>query len=519
MCVFDIDMSSEQMDLEGLSEQLNEIRNAILKVELEYGEVISSVHPNYQYNALNFLRYLRLRTFDLREIQWSLSALGLSSLSHSERHVLANIENILYLLNAQLGKEFRGKYEFGKHPVNFIESANRLNENTQRLFGKHIGQMGVMVTLPTQATDIEYVRMLVRSGMNIARINCSHDDSEVWEQMVENLRQVGVEESRLCSIYFDLAGPKIRTDELYRVKKGKWEKEKSLKLESGDLIFLMKEKNKSILREVEIKKQKIVTCTLPAIIDDAKIQQSIWFDDGKIGGVIEDKWPDVLQVRITKSAPTGSKLKPEKGINLPETHLNLPSLTDEDIHNLDFIAEHADIVGFSFVRRVEDVAMLQEELANRGRHDLGIVLKIENQEAFSNLPGLILQGMKSESLGIMTARGDLAVELGAERLSEVQEQIMWLCEAALIPNIWATQVLESLAKTGTSSRAEITDAAMSVRTECVMLNKGPYIDLALKTLTDILSRMEKHQHKKQATLRKLNVAEDFIESLPVAGAI
>jgi len=140
-----------------------------------------------------------------------------------------------------------------------------------------------------------------------------------------------------------------------------------------------------------------------------------------------------------------------------------------------------------------------------------MVLKIENKEAFQNLPYLILKAMESPTIGIMTARGDLAVELGVERLSEVQEEIMWLCEAALIPNIWATQVLESLAKKGIASRAEVTDAAMSVRTECIMLNKGPYIVKALRTLNAILSLMEKHQSKKQGTLRSLNVATAFWE--------
>ena len=153
--------------------------------------------------------------------------------------------------------------------------------------------------------------------------------------------------------------------------------------------------------------------------------------------------------------------------------------------------------------------MLQEELGKLNKGDIGLVLKIENKEAFNNLPSLILQGMRSASLGVMTARGDLAVELGVERLSEVQEQILWLCEAALIPNIWATQVLETLAKKGIAARAEITDAAMSARSECVMLNKGDYILEAVKTLVNILERMEKHQYKKQGTLRLLQVAERF----------
>jgi pyruvate kinase len=103
----------------------------------------------------------------------------------------------------------------------------------------------------------------------------------------------------------------------------------------------------------------------------------------------------------------------------------------------------------------------------------------------------------------MIARGDLAVECGYERLAEVQEEILWAAEAAHMPVVWATQVLETLAKTGRPSRAEITDAAMGERAECVMLNKGPYILDAMRTLDDILSRMQSHQAKKRSLLRAL----------------
>jgi pyruvate kinase len=117
--------------------------------------------------------------------------------------------------------------------------------------------------------------------------------------------------------------------------------------------------------------------------------------------------------------------------------------------------------------------------------------------------------MGSPSVGVMIARGDLAVEMGYERLAEVQEEILWLAEAALVPAIWATQVLETLAKQGTPSRAEITDAAMGERAECVMLNKGPHILEAIHALDDILSRMQAHQHKKRAMLRRLHWWQDL----------
>jgi len=120
-----------------------------------------------------------------------------------------------------------------------------------------------------------------------------------------------------------------------------------------------------------------------------------------------------------------------------------------------------------------------------------------------------LAAMRARSFGIMIARGDLAVECGPQRLAEVQEEILWICEAAHAPVIWATQVLESLAKKGMPSRSEITDAAMGERAECVMLNKGPYAVTCVRVLADILKRMQAHQEKKRSLLRQLRLATAF----------
>jgi len=150
-----------------------------------------------------------------------------------------------------------------------------------------------------------------------------------------------------------------------------------------------------------------------------------------------------------------------------------------------------------------DIFHQRARLLQLGKPELGIVLKIETRRAFENLPALLFSAMASKTAGIMIARGDLAVECGYERLAEVQEEILWAAEASHMPVIWATQVLETLAKTGLPSRAEITDAAMGERAECVMLNKGPHITEAMRTLDDILRRMQDHQSKKRPLLRAL----------------
>lgn len=247
--------------------------------------------------------------------------------------------------------------------------------------------------------------------------------------------------------------------------------------------------------------------TLPEIFDDVRSGEAIWFDDGAIGGIITKVMPDRLEVKITHTRPNGSKLRGDKGINLPDSDLTLPSLTAKDLEDLQFIAKHADLVGYSFVRSAADVQELQKNLALLGGKHLGVILKIETRRAFEELANLLLVAMRSPAAGVMIARGDLAIECGWERLAEVQEEILWICEAAHMPVIWATQVLESLAKQGIPSRAEITDAAMGERAECVMLNKGPYITQAVRVLDDILQRMEKHQSKKRSMLRHLRLAD------------
>ncbi len=201
----------------------------------------------------------------------------------------------------------------------------------------------------------------------------------------------------------------------------------------------------------------------------------MWFDDGKIGGIVKDNDGESISVEITHTRPTGAKLRAEKGINFPDTEFDLPALTEKDRRDLEQVVEFVDMVALSFLRTAEDVNLLEDELSRLGAGHVGVVLKVENRQAFENLPRILLTSLRSPPVGVMVARGDLAVEVGFERLSEVQEEILWLCEAAHIPVIWATQMLEGLAKRGAPSRAEITDAAASSRAECAMLNKGPNI--------------------------------------------
>jgi pyruvate kinase len=281
-----------------------------------------------------------------------------------------------------------------------------------------------------------------------------------------------------------------------------------LLLRPGDMLVLTRENVPGRPAEHDaagrLLRSASIPCTLPEVFGNVQAGERVWLDDGRIGGIIRHVTRGEIHLEITAAREDGERLGADKGINLPDSTLTLPALSAKDLRDLEFVAARADLVGLSFVQRPSDVEQAQAQLAQRRREDLGIVLKIETRTAFENLPDLLLTAMRSPRIGVMIARGDLAVELGYERLAEVQEEILWLAEAAHVPLIWATQVLESMAKRGLPSRAEITDAAMGERAECVMLNKGPHVLEAIQALDDILLRMEAHQHKKRSMLRRLH---------------
>ena len=250
-----------------------------------------------------------------------------------------------------------------------------------------------------------------------------------------------------------------------------------------------------------------IHCTLDAAFASLRAGESVWLDDGKIGGIVTANDGEIVRVKITHTGPNGARLRAEKGINFPDTEFAMSALTPKDVADLEQVVGFVDMVALSFLRGPDDILLLEDHLHRLGAGHLGIVLKIENRQAFENLPRILLASLRSPPVGVMVARGDLAVEVGFERLSEVQEEILWLCEAAHVPVIWATQILEGMAKKGAPSRAEISDAVMSSRAECAMLNKGPYIVETVRFLSGVLSRMDQHLDKRMAMLRRLSVSE------------
>jgi pyruvate kinase len=599
--------------------EVAELYQRALNLEQEQSAGLQRIEVGYRDSARNLLHCLAVRQVDVRQLQLALAAIGISSLGRMEAHTLSTLQAVLFALHRIANQDWKPQV---RPPVNLDTGQMLLARHAKALLGMPAGKRSVriMVTMPTEAaTNPALVKDLLAAGMDVMRINCAHDEPEVWAAMADNLRRAQRELGRECKIHIDLGGPKLRTGALQsagrflRIKprsdihgaviaparvwltptetpqpapesltatlqllgeflgqsrpgdilkfsdaRGKQRTARivssdgesrqaeftrtayveeglaatlhrnkqqigvakfsglpsvtePLQLAVGDQLLLTRgdEPGRAAVRDFNgrVIEPARISCILKEAFDAVKPGERIWFDDGKIGGTVMGNDGDVITVEIIHTNLNGGRLRAEKGINLPDTDLDIPALTDKDLTDLESIVRFADIIGLSFVRAPEDVFSLQEHLARLGAKHLGVVLKIETGRAFENLPQLLLASLDSPPVGVMVARGDLGVEVGFDRLAEVQEQILWLCEAAHVPVIWATQVLEGMAKKGAPSRAEVSDAAMSGRAECVMLNKGPYIVETVRFLNGILERMDAHQSKRRALMRRLSVSD------------
>ncbi|XP_072982807.1 plastidial pyruvate kinase 4, chloroplastic-like [Typha latifolia] len=285
-------------------------------------------------------------------------------------------------------------------------------------------------------------------------------------------------------LYQQKGSKKISVGQVFKLLKA----DKFMVLKVGDLLTV----SRLCCSSTNSTTAKLITCSSDHLYDAVKPDEPIAFDDGRIRGKIQEKNADEIIVLITHASPVGSKLGTDKSINIPKSEVQLKGLTKKDLADLDFITTHADMVGLSFVRNVNDIESIQDELEKRKQSQLGIILKVETKEAFEKLPDLLFHAMQYPNpLGVMIGRGDLMVECGWENMAELQEEIITVCAAAHVPVIWATGVLESFVKSGLPSRAEITDVASGMRASCIMLNKGDHIADAVLALDSTLHKEEK----------------------------
>ncbi len=597
----------EYPDIGQIRDLLQDIHDRAVALEADYADDLARVCPDFEQGARNLVHYLEMRKSNTQALRTTLRRLGLYSLSHAERNVLGSLEAVQRALDTLVG-------QVDPDP-DALAAAIRVEVPTADSHRRAIlgatpdgRKASIMVTLPTDAADNPtLVEEMLVAGMNVARINCAHDDADTWTRMITNVRNAAAAAGVECRVMMDLAGPKLRTGELspgpgvihirpkrdpkgrviaprrvrlipddvvqrgtksavipvprecidyaqigdeirLRDARGKKRRfpvvekdDKGIVLESvkgayiatGGRFRLIRsdvgEKLKYRVGELPSVEQPLllnvgdtliidgdgrpgkpakedaegnvlrpahISCQQPEVFEYLSAGEKISLNDGKISGVIRDVDDEHLEIEITKAKPTGSRLRAHRGMNFPQSDIRLPGLTSVDEANLEFIAEHADAVNLSFIRSPHDVELLLEELDRLGADRLGLVIKVETSKAYKNLPRIILAAMRRYPIAVMIARGDLAVECGWTRLAELQKEILWICDAARVPVMWATQVLEQEAKKGLPSRAEITDAAESQRADCVMLNKGPHILAAIRTLDNILRGMQSLRDQK-----------------------
>ncbi len=593
-------------DIQRVSNQLKLILERTLEFEANYASELALVHPKLRQSAENFVHYLALRQADIGDLQDDLAVLGLSSLGRANRNVISSIEAIQGALSG-VSTATISDGPADRSPLD--RASQTADDHKKSILGDSPVERdtSIMVTLPTEAaTDKSLIPEMLAAGMNVARINCAHDDELVWAAMIRKVRDTCKDSDTDCKIFMDLAGPKVRTGDLepgprvfhirprrdplgrivaprhirfipddivwsgtksaiipvprecieyahvgddirFKDTRGKKRKLKVIRKDDKGLVLeifkgayiatgtrlrlhreqvgekltyevgnlpmveqpiLLRPDDTLILHGDDIPgapsledddgnviRNAHISCRQPEVFEFVSAGDRVSLNDGKISGVIRAVESDQLEIEIRKAKPTGSRLRGDRGINFPDSDIRLSGLTSADRENLKFVIANADAVSLSFVRRPADIELLQEEMQKLGATTLGLVIKIETKKGFNKLPRLLLTAMRRYPVAVMIARGDLAVECGWERLAELQEDILLLCEAAQVPVIWATQVLEHEAKKGQPSRAEISDAAMSQRAECVMLNKGPHIIATIRMLDNILRRMQGYQFK------------------------
>jgi pyruvate kinase len=329
----------------------------------------------------------------------------------------------------------------------------------------------IVATIGPASSDYSVMLDLVRAGVNVFRLNFSHGTHEDKLQVIEKIRRINAEEPFTVAILADLQGPKLRIGEI---------ENNALQVNPGDILTFTNEKC--------IGNRERIYVSYPNLAGDVRLGNKILIDDGKIEVVVKEitRSKDV-KVEVT----IGGVLSSKKGINLPDTKISLPALTDKDLADLEFIIEQeCDWVALSFVRSVKDLVILRSKLEER-KSKTKIIAKIEKPEALTNIRDIIL-----ESDGIMIARGDLGVEMPVEKVPMIQKEIIRKCMHRAKPVIVATQMMESMMDRVKPNRSEITDVANAVLegADAVMLSgetaTGQFPVLVVETMSKIIREIE-----------------------------
>ena len=334
----------------------------------------------------------------------------------------------------------------------------------------------IVATVGPACDKYDQLLALVKAGVNVFRLNFSHGSHEDKKTIIDHIRTINKTEPYNIAILGDLQGPKLRVGEI---------KDNALDAKVGDVLTLTNEKCIGTHEKIYV--------SYPNLAGDVVVGNTIMIDDGKIEvKVLSVEANGDVKVTVTLGGIISSK----KGLNLPDTKISLPALTEKDIIDLDFmIKEELDWVALSFVKRVADIEMLRGIL-DKNKSKSKIIAKIEMPEALTNIREIILA-----SDGIMVARGDLGVELPVERIPLIQKELIRKCIHRGKPVIVATQMMESMIDRVKPNRSEITDVANAVLegADAVMLSgetaAGNHPALVVETMCKIIKEVEKTEYR------------------------
>ncbi len=330
----------------------------------------------------------------------------------------------------------------------------------------------IIATVGPACNTYDKLLALIKEGVNVFRLNFSHGTHEQHKQVMDHVKAINLKFTYNIALLADLQGPKLRVGEII---------DNALDLKEGDEFYFTNEKCIGTLEGIYI--------SYPNFANDVRVGEKILLDDGKIEVLVKEIGTDK---RVKVEVLTAGLLSSKKGVNLPDTKISLPSLSEKDLNDLDFIiSQNVDWVALSFVRRPEDVAQLREILKSKGSQ-AKIISKIEKPEALVHLREIILA-----SDAVMVARGDLGVELPLEQVPMIQKNIVRKCIHRAKPVIIATQMMESMIDRTRPNRSEITDVANAVLegADAVMLSgetaMGQYPELVIRTMVSIINEVEK----------------------------
>ncbi|KAA9300853.1 MULTISPECIES: pyruvate kinase [Aerococcus] len=475
---------------------IDEVRQLRKQVQEEGQALYESWEPqtmreDFRASAQNLAAYAVMRQRDLRQLQESFDRVGYQGFRGIEANVLPGLDHLVHLLQDE--------------PIANEEAywtdLDQEQMHTYQVFGLQAGKRAQnLVTLPTEAgRDPHYVRDLSQSGMDLARINCAHDQAKTWQAMADHIRAAEQARGRAHPIYCDLAGPKVRIEALYT-------KQQNPRVYQGDRFFI------SHVKALEdFQGQDLVLYTShQEIIQSLAIGDPLVMYDGDLLGHVVSQHDQGLVVEVDRVRKAkGQKIKASKGINFPGRDSQLPILTPADCQAMAQVKDFARGYNFSFVRQVEDIVAIKQQLAEVYGEAVSqhppFFIKVETQSILENLFQVLVEANRSHHAGLMIARGDLAAELGFLRLASVQEDLVAIARAARIPVIWATQVLENMVKTGIPTRAEMADVMLAGRCDLVMLNKGDHIQEGIQLLNQVLDQSRQYMPVTPSPLRPLDL--------------